>query len=96
MPGAPDSQLLALGNRKEKLFHVLEQELLSLGLPEVEPVVIDELLLGLEPLCPADGANLFIRATAQVVLEGLKRHPISIQTATGAVKGGHRGKIDTQ
>jgi hypothetical protein len=56
--------------------------------------VIDELLLHLEPLSPTDTANLLICPAAQLILKGLKRHPISLQPASGTMQGCHAGKID--
>ena len=47
-PQAPTSPSL-----KGKFSHVAEQEFLRLGIPQIEPVVIDELLLHLKPLYPA-------------------------------------------
>jgi hypothetical protein len=43
---------------KEKLFQVLEQKLPRLGFPKIQSVVVDQLLLELEPFGPADCANL--------------------------------------
>jgi hypothetical protein len=43
---------------KEELIHLLQQELPRTGFPEVERVVIDQLLLELEPLRPAYRTDL--------------------------------------
>jgi len=69
MPGAagllaPSSPLLALTCREEKLFHIVEQKLLRFGLPQVQAVVVDELLLGLEPFTPAHATDSLVGATA--------------------------------
>jgi hypothetical protein len=52
------------------------------------------LLLGLKPFAPAHAANFFISTAADLVLEGLECHAISIQAATGTMQRHHLGKID--
>jgi Protein of unknown function (DUF3187) len=89
--GAAGKTVLAWvgGHRKEKLLHLLKQELLSLRIPEVQPIVVDELLLHLEPFCPAGATDLLEGATAKIVLEGLKRHPLALLTAAHAMQSRH-------
>jgi hypothetical protein len=41
----------------EKPFHVVDEKSLSLGIREIETVVVDYARLGLEPFCPARLAN---------------------------------------
>ena len=84
-----------LWSGKEKLFHVVEQELLSFWLPKVQAVVVDQLLLGFQPFGPAYAANFLVRFPAQVVLEGLECHPFAIQPTSSTVQCRyHARKID--
>jgi hypothetical protein len=85
----------SLPYREEELFHVLEQELLSAGLPKVESVVVDQLLLSLQPFAPANTADLIEGSPAELVLEGLKGHPVPFLAAPGTLNHRHEGKIDT-
>ena len=80
---------------KEELLHVLEQELLGFGLSKVESVVVDELLLHLQPFGPAGRTDLLIGTTAYIVLKGLERHALSVLAAAAAVYECHGGKIGT-
>jgi hypothetical protein len=56
--------------------------------------VIDQLLLGLEPLRPAGAADLVEGTASQIVLKRLESHPIPILPAAAAVQRVHVGKID--
>jgi len=47
--------------------------------------VIDQLLLGLEPLRPADITDLIEGSPPQLVLKRLKCHPFAFLPAAGAV-----------
>src|SRR5690606_27852727 len=58
-PGPQDRAELvgSAGGREEKLLHLVEEELPRARVAQVEPVVVDQLLLVLEPLAPADIAD---------------------------------------
>src|ERR687898_2264937 len=84
-----------LRSGKEKLLHVVEQELLSFLLPKVQAVVVDQLLLSFQPFGPAHVANFLVGFAAQVVLEGLECHPFAIQPTSSTVQSRyHARKID--
>jgi hypothetical protein len=56
--------------------------------------VVDQLLLHREPLAPAHAANLIVGPLAQLIGEGLKRHPIALDAAARTMHGRHARKID--
>lgn len=78
---------------EEELFHILEEKFLRLGIAKVERIVVDELLLRLEPLRPADVADLFVGAETELILEGSETHLVALLPAPGACDGCHAGKI---
>jgi len=47
--------------------------------------MVDQLLLGLEPLRPADAADLIEGSPTQLVLKRLKCHPFAFLPAAGTV-----------
>jgi hypothetical protein len=79
--------------REQKLLHVLQQELLGFRITEIQPVVVDELLLGLCPLRPANAADLFVGTAAEIGREGLEGHALTGLGATDALECRHGGKI---
>jgi hypothetical protein len=56
--------------------------------------MIDELLLGLCPLRPANAAYLFEGPAAEIARKRLKCHPFPRLAASPALESCHRGKID--
>jgi hypothetical protein len=56
--------------------------------------VVDELLLGLCPLRPANAAYLFEGTTAELGRKRLKCHPFAQLAAPPALESRHGGKID--
>ena len=78
---------------EQELLHVPVKKVFRLLVPQIESVVVDELLLELEPFAPADPADLFERAAAYVVLERLEGHSIPGLSAARAGDGCHGGKI---
>lgn len=70
-------------------FEFGEQKRFRLGLSKVEPVVIDQLLLKLEPLTPADVANLVKDSLPDGVRERAERHGIAGLAASGTGNGRH-------
>jgi hypothetical protein len=83
-----------LGARlEEKLLHVLEQELPGLRVPQIETVVVDELLLGLCPFGPADAADLLEDPAAELGGERLEGHAFPGLAAAAALQSRHGGKI---
>jgi len=89
-------RLAALRPRRlaeQKLLHILKQELLRLRVPQVQSVVVDELLLGLGPFRPADAAYLFEGPAADVAGKRLEGHPLAGLAASGALECRHGGKI---
>src|SRR5690242_10953376 len=83
-----------LARLEEELLHVAEQEFLRFGIPKVQCVVIDELLLHLGPLTPADRTDLLVGSLAYIVLKRLKRHSLALVAAAHAVHVAHARKID--
>mgnify|MGYP003693946057 CR=1 FL=1 len=78
---------------KQELLHVREQELFRLGFANVQSVVVDQLLLGLEPLLPADIADLLVNPEADVILEGSEGKLVAFLAAASAEYVRHAGKI---
>jgi hypothetical protein len=78
---------------KQELLHVREQELLRLGLANVQSVVVDQLLLGLEPLLPADIADLLVNPEPDVILEGPEGKLVAFLATASAEYVRHAGKI---
>ena len=81
------------GGGEQVRFHLLEQELLGLRASQIQAVMVDELLLMLQPLTPAHGTDLFEGAEAKVVLEGPEGHLVAGLAATHAGYGCHASKI---
>jgi hypothetical protein len=46
--------------------------------------VVDQLLLGLDPIAPADRADLLEGTESQVILEGPEGHLVPLLAAAGA------------
>jgi hypothetical protein len=78
---------------EQKLVHVREQEIFRLLIPQIQRVVIDELLLGLEPFGPADIADLLVDPEAELVLEWPERHLVPFLATAGALDRSHSGEI---
>src|ERR1019366_1854693 len=56
-------------------------------------VVVDQLLLRLEPLCPARLADRVVDPLAEVIGKRLERLPFPFQSAPGAVNRCHQVKL---
>src|SRR6185369_7068675 len=80
---------------KQELLHVREQELLRLGFANVQSVVVDQLLLSLEPLLPADTADLLVNPEPDVILEGSEGKLVAFLAAASAEYVRHAGRITT-
>ncbi len=65
----------------------------ALGIANVQPVVIDQLLLGLEPLLPADIADLLVYPEPDVILEGAEGKLVAFLATASAEDVRHAGKI---
>ena len=78
---------------KEKLLHIGEQELLGFGILHAQRIVVDQLLLGLEPFSPAHIADLLKHPKAEFVLEGPKGELVPLLTTADACDRRHRAKI---
>src|SRR6478736_6231710 len=77
---------LFLGS-EEEAPQLLHQELLRGGVEEVQRVMIDQLLLGLEPLRPADHADRVEELLTELVLERLEPHAGALLAAPGTGDG---------
>src|SRR5215213_9775549 len=63
---------------EEEGLHVVEEERLRVLVHEVEAVVVDDHVLTLEPLLPADPANLRPDALPHLVREGRVPEPLAL------------------
>src|SRR5919206_2584526 len=70
---------------EEEGFHVVEEEVLRVLVHEVEAVVVDDHVLALEPLLPADRANLRADALPHLVREGRVTQPLALLPAPRAL-----------
>src|SRR6185436_4187187 len=75
---------------EEELIELLVEEVLRLLLPQIEPVVVDQLLLELEPLRPTHTADLFLDSLADLVRERLVGQPVTGLAAAGTGDRRHR------
>src|SRR5262245_11632695 len=78
---------------EQKLLHVRKEEILRLGVADVESVVVDQLGLGLEPLLLADIADLLVDPETDVILEGSERELVAFLATASAKDVRHAGKI---
>src|SRR5215207_3038595 len=70
---------------EEEGLHVVEEEGLRVLVHEVEAVVVDDHVLALEPLLPADPANLRADAPPDLVREGRVPEPLALLAAPRAL-----------
>src|SRR5674476_537981 len=98
--GAESRRHQSSGNRvgralgEEELLKVAQQEFLGAWLVGNQSVVIDELLLGLEPVAPADFANGVIDTLAEFRSERLERLLVALLAAPDAMNGRHAGEAN--
>src|ERR1041384_3047368 len=78
----------------EELLHLLEEELTRFGLAQIERVMVDQLLLELEPFGPAYRADFAEEPGAGIVGEGRKGLLVAHLAAAGAGDGGRGGKVN--
>jgi hypothetical protein len=74
---------------KQELLHVLKQKLPRFRLSKIQSVVVDQLLLELEPFRPAHRANLMESALAEGSREGRKLLLIAGLLTADACDGCH-------
>ena len=85
------------GFAKEEPFDVIEEEILGVGIREIQSVVINYLTLLLQPTTPTDLANLTANSLPQLVWEWSKANRWSFLTAMYALnRFGHISIIELQ